>query len=187
MTYHKDSCLKMAYRLLCEVPEREKENLAILISKAGDKVKRVASRVPYLLGMLVQQHTNMRAAVVAEVERFLYKPSTTDSARYYLMIFLTQVALVRGDSELAKTLIEIYFAFLHKLVEQKTNDVDDDDDLDEKAREVKRKNMLRKKKKRRKAKMLSDNSSTKLMHLKAKVWNVAFYVQYIFACSIFSL
>jgi ribosome biogenesis protein MAK21 len=71
MAYHKDSCLKMSYRLLCEVPEREKENLSIVISKAGDKVKRVASRVPYLLGMLVQQHTNMRAAVVAEVERFL--------------------------------------------------------------------------------------------------------------------
>lgn len=71
MTYHKDSCLKLAYRLLCEVPEREKENLALVISKAGDKVKRVASRVPYLLGMLVQQHTNMRPAVVAEVERFL--------------------------------------------------------------------------------------------------------------------
>jgi hypothetical protein len=43
MTYHKDSCLKLAYRLLCEIPEREKENLAIVISKAGDKVKRVAS------------------------------------------------------------------------------------------------------------------------------------------------
>lgn len=71
MTYHKDSCLKLAYRLLCEIPEREKENLAIVISKAGDKVKRVASRVPYLLGMLVQQHSNMRSAVVAEVERFL--------------------------------------------------------------------------------------------------------------------
>jgi ribosome biogenesis protein MAK21 len=162
MTYHKDSCLKMAFRLLCEMPEREKENLEIVIGKAGDKVKRVASRVPYLLGMLVQQHSNMRQAVVAEVERFLYKPSTPESARYYLVIFLTQVGLNRGDSALAKNLIQIYFAFLHKLVEKKLDDDDEDDDG------AKKKAAAKKQKKKRKVRMQQDGTSTKLQHLKAK-------------------
>lgn len=75
---------------------------------------------------------------------------------------------MRGDGALAKNLIEIYFAFLHKLVEAKPDD-DDDEELDEKGRELKRKKALKKKKKRRKAKMLSDTGSTKLLHMKAKV------------------
>ena len=164
MDYHKDSCLKMVYRLLCEVPEREKENLAIVINKAGDSTKRIASRVPYLLGMLVQQHSNMRAAVVAEVERYLYKPSTPVSGQYYLTIFLTQVALHRGESDLAKNLIQVYFAFLHKLVEKKLEEKNDDDEMDEKAK----KNALRKKKKKRKMAKQAEISTDKLLHMKAK-------------------
>jgi hypothetical protein len=85
------------------------------------------------------------------------------------MIFLTQVALIRGDYNLAKTLIEIYFAFLHKLVEENVKKADDDDDLDEKAKELKRKKMIRKQKKRRKAKQLAGISTDKILHLKAKV------------------
>ncbi len=165
MAYHKDSCLKMSFRLLSEIPEREKENLAIVISKAGDKEKRLASRVPYLLGMLIQQHSNMRQAVVAEVERFLYKPSTPDSARYYLTIFLTQVALGRGESDLAKNLIQIYFAFLHKLVEKKL----DDDDDDEKEEDPQAKKKAQKKaKKKRKLRAQAQTSSSKLQHLRSK-------------------
>ncbi len=74
---------------------------------------------------------------------------------------------MRGDSDLAKNLIQIYFAFLHKLVEQKTKDSDDEDD--DGAREKKRKKMLRKKKKKRKSKMMAQTSGDKLLHLKAKV------------------
>ncbi len=124
MDYYKDQMLKIAFQLVSEVPERERETMGILINKAGDKNKRIASRVPYLLGMLVQKHSNMRAAVVAEVERFLYRPSLLPRAQYYLVLFLTQVTLTSGDSGLAKTLIQIYFSFFARLLQVKSTEED---------------------------------------------------------------
>ena len=165
VVFHKDQCLKLAFRLLMDVPEREKETLAIVINKAGDKVKRVSSRVPYLLGMLLQKHSNMRAAVVAEVERFLYKPSITESAQYYLTIFLTQVALGRGDSKLARDLVQIYFSFLQKLLESKNEE--------ESKKQKKKKRKLRKLAKTgapRKVGAEGSHTATpsKVLHLKVK-------------------
>ncbi len=71
LDYFKDQMIKIAFQLVSEVPEREKETLAIVINKAGDKDKRIASRVPYLLGLLVQRHSNMRAAGKHTHSRFL--------------------------------------------------------------------------------------------------------------------
>ena len=136
--HFKDLCIKTLYRLLCDVPEQEKRVLTILINKMGDKERKIASKVPYLLGLLLQKHSNMRSVVVSEVERFLYQAHIPDSSRYYAVIFLNQIALSRDDTELAKSLILIYFSLFRSLVE-----------WDDKIKEIQK---LRKKEKRRKSK-----------------------------------
>ena len=160
MAYHKDMCLKLAHRLLSSIPEREKDTLRIVINKAGDSKRNVASRVPYLLGMLVQEHPNMAHAVVAEVERFLYRPTCTEKGRYYLTIFLSQIGLHSNeDHELAKSLTEIYFSQLQKLLEHKTDELD----LDEKRKRKRAKKQAKKQRMRQ----LAGTNSKKLQHTRA--------------------
>lgn len=160
MAHHKDACLKIAFRLLSEIPEKEKDILGIVISKSGDLSKQIASRVPFMLGLLLQKHSNMRAVLVSEVERYMYRPSMTDSARYYLLIFLTQVSLRKDDFSLAKTLVQIYFGFLQKVLERKSADVDEEEK--EKEQQKKKRKKLKKKKGQEKDK------SGKVLHLKNK-------------------
>lgn len=92
--------------------------------------------------------------VVAEVERFLYRPQPQPRAHYYLLLFLTQVGLTKADAALAKNLTQIYFSFFSKLLEVKA--------IGEDHLEARK---LKKLKKRKKARLVKSVSS-KIQHKK---------------------
>lgn len=64
-----------------------------LVNKIGDPVAKVGSHVCYLLGQLIIHHPDMKAVVIQEVERLVYRPNLPDRAKYYALCFLNQVFL----------------------------------------------------------------------------------------------
>ena len=58
-------------------------------------VRKVASRAAYFLQCLLTEHPRMKAVVVREVERFLFRRNLQDRARYYAVVFLSQMVLER--------------------------------------------------------------------------------------------
>lgn len=47
----------------------------------------------YLLGTVLAEHPGMKAVVVAEVQRFLFRAGLQERARYYAVVFLNQLQL----------------------------------------------------------------------------------------------
>jgi ribosome biogenesis protein MAK21 len=53
----------------------------------------VAVQAGYLLGAVLAEHPGMKAVVVAEVQRFMFRPGLQERARYYAVVFLNQLQL----------------------------------------------------------------------------------------------
>lgn len=51
----------------------------------------------------------MKSVVAKEVDMLLHRPSISEKAQYYAVLFLSQLKLSRGDKEFAKQLIGTYF------------------------------------------------------------------------------
>ncbi len=47
----------------------------------------------FLLGGVLAEHPGMKPVVVAEVQRFLFRPGLQERARYYAVVFLNQLQL----------------------------------------------------------------------------------------------
>jgi hypothetical protein len=47
----------------------------------------------YLLGNVLAEHPGMKSIVVAEVQRFMFRPGLQERARYYAVVFLNQLQL----------------------------------------------------------------------------------------------
>jgi hypothetical protein len=47
----------------------------------------------YLLGNVLAEHPGMKPIVVAEVQRFMFRPGLQERARYYAVVFLNQLQL----------------------------------------------------------------------------------------------
>ncbi|KNC81409.1 hypothetical protein SARC_06273 [Sphaeroforma arctica JP610] len=114
----KSNSLRIAHALLSEKPEQEKNLLALIVNKMGDTEKKVASKVVYLLGLLVKRHPFMKTVVVREIEQLVYRSNVSARARYYSVCFLNQIILSHEEAELATTLIELYLALFSHLVEK---------------------------------------------------------------------
>ena len=67
--------------------------LSAVVNKLGDPSRKVASKAGYLLSSLLQEHPAMKAVVVAEVQRFLFRQGLQERARYYGVVFLNQMVL----------------------------------------------------------------------------------------------
>ena len=67
--------------------------LSAVVNKLGDPSRKVASKGGYLLSSLLQEHPAMKAVVVAEVQRFLFRQGLQERARYYGVVFLNQMVL----------------------------------------------------------------------------------------------
>ncbi|XP_052742674.1 CCAAT/enhancer-binding protein zeta [Bicyclus anynana] len=100
----------MSY-LLMHHPEREKMLLSNIINKLGDPSQAVASKVIYHLCQLLYNHPNMKAVVLTEIEKMLFRSNISPRAQYYGICFLNQFYLGKDDSRIAENLIRIYFAF----------------------------------------------------------------------------
>eukprot|EP00743_Colponemidia_sp_Colp-15_P004908 GILK01005290.1.p1 GENE.GILK01005290.1~~GILK01005290.1.p1 ORF type:complete len:894 (-),score=206.64 GILK01005290.1:141-2822(-) len=116
LAHTKSSMIKSIFDLLSKKPEQEKVLLAALANKLGDPDRKMASKVSYLLSLLVQEHPGMKLVVVKEVEQLLFRSNVAKKAQYYAVIFLNQLILTKQDAQLAQRLIKIYFALFKSAV-----------------------------------------------------------------------
>lgn len=104
--------------LLSYSPEQEQGLLSRLVNKVGDPTRVVATTAVAQLENLLQQHSQMKSVVVAEVERLLYRPNINTKAQYYALCFLSQILLDHDDEMLAVKLIVIYVSFFKACVKK---------------------------------------------------------------------
>ncbi|KPJ17552.1 CCAAT/enhancer-binding protein zeta [Papilio machaon] len=108
---NKEKAVSSMSYLLMHHPEREKMLLTNIINKLGDPSQAVASKVIYHLCQLLFNHPNMKAVVLAEIEKMLFRTNISSRAQYYGICFLNQFFLGKDDSKIAENLIRIYFSF----------------------------------------------------------------------------
>ncbi|XP_014218700.1 CCAAT/enhancer-binding protein zeta [Copidosoma floridanum] len=97
--------------LLMGNPEQEHNLLAFLINKVGDPSSKVASKAVFCLTKLLHEHPQMKLIVLKEVEKLLFRTNISPRAQYFAICLLTQFLLTKEDTQVATTLIDVYFAF----------------------------------------------------------------------------
>ena len=107
---------------LMEKPEQQDNLLALLVNKLGDLDKKIASKTSYYLICLVQKQSDMKAKVIKQVEKLIFRPNVSERARYYAITFLNQIVLSHKsqDVECANHLIDIYFKIFEILIQTQT-------------------------------------------------------------------
>nr|KAG5702117.1 hypothetical protein BaRGS_010383 [Batillaria attramentaria] len=115
LCWHAESLLKEKYLAFIKALD---VLLPMIVNKLGDPDYRLASKTSYLLIKLVEEHPNMKAVIVAEVERLVYRPNIAERAQYYALCFLNQIKLCKTDQALASQLISIYFTFFKVYVKK---------------------------------------------------------------------
>ncbi|XP_049882086.1 CCAAT/enhancer-binding protein zeta isoform X2 [Pectinophora gossypiella] len=119
---NKEKAVSAMSYLLMHHPEREKMLLTNIINKLGDPTQAVGSKVIYHLCQLLYNHPNMKAVVLSEIEKMLFRSNISSRAQYYGICFLNQFFLGKDDSRIAENLIRIYFSFFKASI--KKGDID---------------------------------------------------------------
>ncbi|OMH80027.1 Ribosome biogenesis protein MAK21 [Zancudomyces culisetae] len=118
LEYTKQSMLVSISELLENKPEQEQNLLRLLVTKLGDKDRKVASKASFLLLRLLNKHPLMKTIVIKCIQEMILskrKPSL-EKAQYYCMVTLNQIVISKGDSKAANELIRVYLDFFHTLV-----------------------------------------------------------------------
>ncbi|KHJ31664.1 putative arm repeat-containing protein [Erysiphe necator] len=98
------------YELLRDKPEQEANLLRLLVNKIGDPDRKIASRTSYLILQLQNSHPLMKPIIIRSIEsEILLRPGQNLHAKYYAITTLNQTILSSKESEVAKTLLNIYF------------------------------------------------------------------------------
>ncbi|XP_063991523.1 CCAAT/enhancer-binding protein zeta isoform X2 [Diachasmimorpha longicaudata] len=97
--------------LLISNPEQEQMILDFLVNKIGDPKSKVAAKSVFCLNKLLLEHPNMKLVVLKRIEKLLFRSNVAQRAQYYAICLLSQFVLEKGDTEVATTLIDVYFAF----------------------------------------------------------------------------
>lgn len=108
--YSRIKAVDFVYALLKEKPEQESNLLTLLVNKLGDREKKIASRVSYLLLQLQNSHPGMKPVIVRAVEQeILLHPSQDSRSKYYAINTLNQTILSSKEPAVAESLVRIYF------------------------------------------------------------------------------
>ncbi|PQK09342.1 hypothetical protein BB8028_0001g14120 [Beauveria bassiana] len=108
--YSRIKAVDFVYALLKEKPEQESNLLTLLVNKLGDREKKIASRVSYLLLQLQNSHPGMKPVIIRAVEQdILLHPSQDSRSKYYAINTLNQTILSSKEPIVAESLIRIYF------------------------------------------------------------------------------
>lgn len=120
MLYVKRKCCQMLADLLCAKPEAEQVILRLLVNKLGDPERKLGSKITFLLQQVLEQHPGMKLVVVKEVEALIFRSNVSDRAKYFCVIFLTQLVFqnTEEDAKLAQSLITVYFTLFRNFVEK---------------------------------------------------------------------
>lgn len=118
LPYFKSMVLRVATQLLMERPEQEAALLSLIVNKLGDPERKVASKTSFLLHELLERHPAMKMVVLDETWRFLRRSNLPIKAQYYAVVFLNQIALRRGDVDVAAAdkMLSIYFSLFERAV-----------------------------------------------------------------------
>ncbi|KAJ8868020.1 hypothetical protein PR048_031829 [Dryococelus australis] len=117
---NKEKAIVTMYKLLSGCPEQEAILLRNLINKLGDPNAKVVSKVIYCLGQLLRTHPNMKAVVMDEIEKLLFRANVSTRAQYYCICFLGQFVFTSNDTSVAKNLIKLYFSFFKACIKKGT-------------------------------------------------------------------
>eukprot|EP00002_Diphylleia_rotans_P025457 TRINITY_DN5035_c0_g1_i2.p1 TRINITY_DN5035_c0_g1~~TRINITY_DN5035_c0_g1_i2.p1 ORF type:complete len:817 (-),score=192.36 TRINITY_DN5035_c0_g1_i2:57-2507(-) len=120
MEFFRSKMIHIILDLLKDKPEQEKALLAILVNKLGDIERKIASKIPYLLQLLLTKHPFMKSVVIREVEQLMFRKNLGQHGQYYGLIFLNQIVLSGRDSAVAQELVSLYFSMFKSFV--KTRD-----------------------------------------------------------------
>ncbi|KAJ8925033.1 hypothetical protein NQ315_001204 [Exocentrus adspersus] len=115
---NKEKAINAMYKLLAGNPEQEKNLLTNIVNKLGDPSQKVASKAMYCLTQLLFKHLNMQPVVLHEIERLMFRPNISSRAQYYGLCFLSQFHLSHEASDVARKLIDVYFAFFKACVKK---------------------------------------------------------------------
>lgn len=108
--YSRTRSLDFVYGLLKDKPEQETNLLRLLVNKLGDKDRKIASRVSYLLLQLQNTHPGMKQIIIKGVEQeVLLRPGQTFRAKYHAINTLNQTILSNREVGTAEELLRIYF------------------------------------------------------------------------------
>ncbi|KAK2021496.1 CBF/Mak21 family protein [Colletotrichum zoysiae] len=108
--YSRTRSLDFVYGLLKDKPEQETNLLRLLVNKLGDKDRKIASRVSYLLLQLQTTHPGMKQVVIKGIEQeVLLRPGQTFRAKYHATNTLNQTILSTREVGTVETLLRIYF------------------------------------------------------------------------------
>ncbi|KAF2019073.1 CBF-domain-containing protein [Aaosphaeria arxii CBS 175.79] len=117
--YSRSRALTMIWELLKEKPEQEENLLRLLITKLGDKEKKVASKASHLLLKLQESHPLMKGVIIDSIESdLLFKPHQSSHAKYYGIITLNLTVLSMKEQEIADKLLKIYFSLFVSLLKK---------------------------------------------------------------------
>jgi ribosome biogenesis protein MAK21 len=104
----RQEAIRITHALLKSKPEQEQALLFVLVNKLGDAERKVASSVCHVLHKLLMTHPAMTEVVAKEVMRLLFDAKTSSRARYYGLVFLSQIVLTKGHRDVAVQLVECY-------------------------------------------------------------------------------
>ncbi|KAF4594509.1 CCAAT-box-binding transcription factor [Ophiocordyceps camponoti-floridani] len=108
--FSRSKAVDFVYTLLKEKPEQEANLLKLLVNKLGDRDRKIASRVSYLLLQLQEAHPGIKPIVIRAVEQdILLHPSQDIRSKQCAVNTLNQTILSSKVPEVAETLIRIYF------------------------------------------------------------------------------
>ncbi|KAF6810931.1 CBF/Mak21 family protein [Colletotrichum sojae] len=115
--YSRTRSLDFVYGLLKDKPEQETNLLRLLVNKLGDKDRKIASRVSYLLLQLQNTHPGMKQVIIKSIEQeVLLRPGQTFRAKYHATNTLNQTILSSREAGTAETLLRIYFGIFVTLL-----------------------------------------------------------------------
>ncbi|OLY77725.1 Ribosome biogenesis protein MAK21 [Smittium mucronatum] len=103
--------------LLESKPEQEQNLLRLLITKLGDKSKKIASKSSFLVLQLLNKHPNMKSIVIKTIQELLLSKIKHENERgqYYAMITLNQIVLTSRDFAAANSLIDAFLSFFQTI------------------------------------------------------------------------
>ncbi|KZC14631.1 CCAAT/enhancer-binding protein zeta [Dufourea novaeangliae] len=108
---NREAAISVMTDLLIGNSEQEHKLLELIVNKIGDPSNKVGSKVIFCLNKLLHEHPHMKLVVLREVEKLLFRKNVAQRAQYYAICSLTQFILDKDDTQIATTLIEVYFAF----------------------------------------------------------------------------
>mmetsp|Transcript_69098 Transcript_69098/g.165742 ORF Transcript_69098/g.165742 Transcript_69098/m.165742 type:complete len:919 (-) Transcript_69098:40-2796(-) len=115
----KTKAIKSCSEMLSHKPEQERALLSLVVNKLGDTKAKAASTASFCLRKLIEKHPPMKSIVATEVSGFLARANITEKARYFGILFLSEMEMRRGEHELAAQLMKIFVAQLESMLTAK--------------------------------------------------------------------